>query len=246
VGPPGSGKTAFATWLISSSAAGEVLVARFRSLRDPSSGDALTFIESLARALSASYSGFTEALSSIVGNVSIKSPTTVQSVSSGGCVVGINIEQLQLAAMSPRDAFDRVIRAPLKSLPPPKAPFLVVVDGLDETLVDSEDNGLRDLLATEWGSDIVFLPQIRLLVTTRASAVTSVFVSSGLVANIDDSSPSWPERPPGHGLRRVPRSVSVPTWLIISGANEFGEPNGEPMPADAGPHQATASHGFRS
>jgi hypothetical protein len=32
----------------------------------------------------------------------------------------------------------------------------------------------------------------------------------------------------------------------VSCANEMGEPNGEPMPAGAGPHQATVSHGFRS
>jgi hypothetical protein len=42
------------------------------------------------------------------------------------------------------------------------------------------------------------------------------------------------------------RSVGLLTLSDVSGANESGEPNGEPTPADARPHQATTSHGFRS
>lgn len=34
--------------------------------------------------------------------------------------------------------------------------------------------------------------------------------------------------------------------LNVSGANEIGEPNGEPTAADVGPHQATVSYGFCS
>jgi hypothetical protein len=44
----------------------------------------------------------------------------------------------------------------------------------------------------------------------------------------------------------APRFVSLPRSSNVSRANEIGEPNGEPTSTDVGPHQATASHGFRS
>jgi hypothetical protein len=51
---------------------------------------------------------------------------------------------------------------------------------------------------------------------------------------------------PGLGCaERCDLSV-CPGLSNVSGANEIGEPNGEPTPADARPRQATASHGFRS
>ena len=53
-----------------------------------------------------------------------------------------------------------------------------------------------------------------------------------------------PGRPPGLGLPGALRSVSLPRLPIVSETNEIREQNGEPMPADAGLHQATTSHGF--
>jgi hypothetical protein len=44
----------------------------------------------------------------------------------------------------------------------------------------------------------------------------------------------------------APRFVSLTRSPNVSRANEIGEPNGEPTPADIRPHQATTSHGFRS
>jgi hypothetical protein len=188
VGPPGSGKTTFAAWLTSSNTFAEVLVARFCSLRDPSSGDALTFIESLARALSASYPGFAEALSSVT-EIRIETSVAAQNVSPGGTVTGVYIENQQLNAMSARRAFDRFIRTPLKLVPPPTTPFLIIVDALDEALIDASDNSLLDVLVTGWVSDKALSSQIRLLVTTRASPATSEFISNALVTNMDESSP---------------------------------------------------------
>ena len=189
VGPPGSGKTAFASWLTASGAVAKVLVARFCSLRDPSSGDALTFIESLANALSANYPGFREALSSATGNIHTVSVSLKDvNVSPGASVTGVRIENLQLSGTSPRRAFDRVIRAPLESLSQPEIPFLVIVDGLDEALIDPADKSFLDVLAIGWGSDNVFQSQIRLLVTTRASQATSEFISNALVTDISGPS----------------------------------------------------------
>ena len=189
VGPPGSGKTAFASWLTASDAVAKVLLARFCSLRDLSSGDALTFIESLATALGANYPGFGETLSSDAGNIHIADVSvTVGNVSPGASVTGVRIENLQLSGISARRAFDRVIRTPLESLPKSKIPFLVIVDGLDEALIDPADKSLLDILAAGWGPDNVFQSQVRLLVTTRASPATSEFISNALVTDINERS----------------------------------------------------------
>jgi hypothetical protein len=55
---------------------------------------------------------------------------------------------------------------------------------------------------------------------------------------VDRGARAW--SPGGAAIRLSAMSSNV------SCANEFGEPNGEPMPEDAGPRQAAASHGFRS
>jgi hypothetical protein len=85
--------------------------------------------------------------------------------------------------------------------------------------------------------------------------------------------PRWPHREPrarpdavcaaiGLGVHRwhVPRACDASAALVgrvlgmwslrvdilnVGGANENGEPNGEPTSADVRPHQATSSHSFR-
>jgi hypothetical protein len=54
---------------------------------------------------------------------------------------------------------------------------------------------------------------------------------------------AWPGDP---GLGVAPRFVGLFRSLNVSGANETGEPNGEPMSADVRLRRATTSHSFRS
>ena len=63
---------------------------------------------------------------------------------------------------------------------------------------------------------------------------------------IEPSASIWPGRQPSSVLVLGMRHLRVGGILNMGGADENGEPNGEPTPTDIRPHQATISHGFPS
>ena len=133
VAPTGWGKTAFAAQYVSidrstetapegqqikgTRSPGRVLLSVFCRFNDPATTDSLAFVRSLISALGSQLPGFPAALAQTnPENLTISSEVAARTVKSGGKVIGVQIENLHLADMPARRAFERFVRAPLAEL----------------------------------------------------------------------------------------------------------------------------------
>lgn len=162
-GEPGSGKTAIAARLkqfsdgtetasqkLNHLKPGLISAAHFCSARDRRWINPHTFTESLALQLSALYPEFAKALAEKSGERQIRIEVTQQvgSVASGQ-VAGVIIKNLDVSAISPEDAFIRVVREPIEALFSSgfDKSVIILVDALDETILYSGKVGIVSLLA---------------------------------------------------------------------------------------------------
>jgi hypothetical protein len=184
-GKPGSGKTAIAARLAQFAAreaeppaglehlAPQFLSAiHFCSTRTPAWTNPFEFTQSIASQLASRYPAYRNALTETqpgegprkTRNVHVEQ--TVREVR-GGQVVGVVVK---VSAPTPEDAFMRVVRSPLRALPGETARQVVLlVDGLDESLLYSGKTGIIKLLAQLVGDQI----GVRLLLTSRFETETA-------------------------------------------------------------------------
>lgn len=182
IGPPGSGKTSFAQWLIGMStgaAAGEsyphlglgsIASYHLARLSDPSSLGAVSLFENLATQLAAGSSVFATALVEAARGTQFRVSGFITPEGSSG-LRGITIENMgSVNSISPEDAFRILLKRPLEQLYEGGLDerILIVVDALDELLgYDPEPSPflrLQDMLET--------LPQqVRFLITSRPSSL---------------------------------------------------------------------------
>ena len=149
-GDPGSGKSAIAARLAQFSLGtvspsytlqcinpGFLSAVHFCSVRDLRWINPHVFAESLALQLAARYPVFAKALAEKCGDrqIILEVEQEVQTVN-GGQVVGIIIQKLDASAISPQDAFVRVVREPLETLISQgfNKKIVILVDSLDESL----------------------------------------------------------------------------------------------------------------
>ena len=178
-GEPGSGKTAISARLTQFSAGAVeaptnlkhlipqfLTAAHFCSVRHPDWTNPFEFAQSIASQLASRYPAYRDALTVTQPGegqgktVNVHVEQNVQTVS-GGQVVGVSVK---VSAPTPEDAFNRVVRKPLKALSSTDIEKIVIlVDALDESLIYSGTMGIIALLA-QLASDETGL---RFLVTSR-------------------------------------------------------------------------------
>lgn len=180
-GKPGTGKTAIAARLVQASQ-GTVALDGFTELTsdfvayhhfcqayDDTTLNPLRFVENLSRALANRYEPFAKVLLEI-DRREINITTSIQtgSVEAGGTVTGPKIEKLVIRNLSPRVAFDEVVRRPLQKLEQKGfAPrILILVDSLDEALTWGENN-ITDLLGEIMNPKNPLTDSVRFLLTSR-------------------------------------------------------------------------------
>lgn len=215
-GEPGSGKTAISARLTQFSARAVeppanlkhlstqfLSAAHFCSVRHPDWTNPFEFAQSIASQLASRYPAYRDALTETQPGegqgktVNIHVEQTIQTVS-GGQVVGVSVK---VSAPTPEDAFNRVVRKPLKALPSADVKKMVIlVDALDESLIYSGKVGIIALL-TQLASDETGL---RFLVTSRPQD-----------ASVLEFLPNWPVWPQSlstndgatHSLKDVERHI---------------------------------------
>jgi tetratricopeptide (TPR) repeat protein len=169
VGGPGVGKSAFGAhlWLEK----GMVDAAHFCIAGQGGTVEPLAFVRSLGEQLAARVPGFGQALADSEAEYSDQRITVTAAVSAsvvhdGAEVTGIRIVNLHLGALPPEQAFERMVRRPLRRLERAGKllPLTLMVDALDEAATYGGGAGILDLLART--DD---LPrQVRFLLTSRA------------------------------------------------------------------------------
>ena len=163
IGDPGSGKTSIAARLAQfsqgsiASPDGCHLLApnclsalHFCSARDRRWINPTVFAESLALQLSARYQPFAKALADKREDRRISiNVTQIATNITGGQMVGVAINRLDLHGLSAEEAFTRVVREPLEVLlaQEPDQQVIIMVDALDEALSYSGDMHIVSLLA---------------------------------------------------------------------------------------------------
>jgi hypothetical protein len=162
-GDPGSGKSAiaarltqFSLGMVSASpimpyiSPGFLSAVHFCSVHDLRWINPHVFTESLALQMAARYPVFARALAEKSGDrqINIEVVQEVQTVN-GGQVTGIIIQKLDVSAISPQDAFIRVVREPLETLINQgfDKSIVILVDSLDESLQYSGADNIASLLS---------------------------------------------------------------------------------------------------
>jgi tetratricopeptide (TPR) repeat protein len=177
-GEPGSGKTAISARLAQFSSGKAAAPAKFASLqpgflsaahffwaRDTLWIDPLTFCRSIAMQLATRYPEFMTAVveENNDGQVRIELKQIANRVD--GQMIGMVFPGLTLGQLSPQDAFNRVVRAPLERFlqDRPNEKLVILLDALDESLIQTRDLGIVDLLSRS-----AALPQnVRFILTSR-------------------------------------------------------------------------------
>ncbi|WP_181804512.1 P-loop domain-containing protein [Streptomyces shenzhenensis] len=190
---PGGGKTAFAARLMRSCSDGRLAAVHFCQQRRQESLSAVQILENLASQLAESVPGYAHRL---VGSrhreifLKIEARQKVRSMVNS-TLTGVH---LALGENEPRQAFDEVLRAPLKRLQEDGSlanSVVVLIDALDETVEGAQGVTWAQLLASEMGRDPP--PALRLIATSRpgfAAAQLSHYVGSHLQSlNLLDDEP---------------------------------------------------------
>lgn len=166
VGSPGSGKTAIARQLAESS---EVLLyAHHCDAQDDRTVSPLRFVEELALRLANRDERFAAALAGLgAKHIGINVSINAKTIAPGATVRGVVIKSVHIEDTPPRVAFDRVVGRPLEVLraDPPREPWLVIVDAVDEALSFHARHHLAELLVHVIGRTNGLL---RFFVTCRA------------------------------------------------------------------------------
>ena len=175
----------------------------------------LRFVEALARELANHHPAFRDALLNIGDqNISVQPTQTVGTAESGAQVIGVSIQSLHIGGISPRTAFDRIVRGPLEALNQSgfASTILVAVDALDEALTfDDPDNHLVALLATVRSDPP---PHLRLLVTSRPDDRITVVLGQPSLDLVGDKPPKVDDVL-AYAVNRL-RADSVPEYVPLA------------------------------
>lgn len=181
-GGPGSGKSALAARLVQMSQGqaptkdypnlgkGNLTFYHFCQAFKDITLDPLRFVEALSQQLSNRYQPFAQAvLNAGSQEILINSTQNVETAASGVEIKNVVIESLHVGNLSPRIAFDRLVRRPLEQLCTEnfKDTIFIMVDSLDEALTYDQDNNILTLLsdATDQPTDLP--DNVRFLFTSR-------------------------------------------------------------------------------
>ncbi|MEN9933687.1 MAG: hypothetical protein RLZZ387_266 [Chloroflexota bacterium] len=184
VAPPGVGKTALAAELVHESlAAGSPHLAHFCTLRD--GADPSAFVRSLALQVQDALGGEYRLPQTLSKQLNITVNQNIAHATSDTRVTGVEIKELNLGSVHPREAFRLLVREPLRAYDELRGaeragrPLLIVIDALDQ--------------AWEWdggqGANIVSLladvqdlpPWVNLICTARSGpAVQALRAQAGV------------------------------------------------------------------
>ncbi|HJQ33100.1 MAG TPA: hypothetical protein VJ866_13010 [Pyrinomonadaceae bacterium] len=182
-GEPGSGKSAIAGRLFQFSRADEpapndleqlrpgfLSAVHFCSARDSNLVDPHAFANSLAHQLTDRYKEFAAALMSVSEKTVYNVTQNVGTVEAGATLeaTGYNIGSVNLAGLSPRDAFNRTVLTPLRRMYEGgfDEPITILVDALDESLSRDSGPSILDLI-----SHVGSAPRkVRFILTSRNDA----------------------------------------------------------------------------
>ena len=198
-GRPGSGKTSLAARLVQMSL-GEISSDNFPTL----GRDSLTFfhfcqaqndptlipqrfIEALSRQLANKYQPFAQALLKTGDqNITINSTITAGSAES---IAGVLIQDLHIANVSTRVAFDRVVRKPLEQLYSeyPNETIVILVDSLDEALTINNDENIMTLISNIIDDPADLPANVRFILTSRPDPRVLSRIGKASLDLIDDS-----------------------------------------------------------
>lgn len=198
-GRPGSGKTSLAARLVQMSL-GEIPSDNFPTL----GRDSLTFfhfcqaqndptlipqrfIEALSRQLANKYQPFAQALLQTGDqNITINSTITAGSAES---IAGVIIQDLHIANVSTRVAFDRVVRKPLEQLYSeyPNETIVILVDSLDEALTINNDENIMTLISNIIDDPADLPANVRFILTSRPDPRVLRSIGKASLDLIDDS-----------------------------------------------------------
>lgn len=177
-GEPGSGKSAVSAQLhrfamgkvqpppgFERLGKGFLDAAHFCSARDGYWIDPRRFATSLSLQLAAGYPEFATALVEQSADRLIQINARNDVRDNNGTVIGVQIDNLNVGATKPADAFNRVVRGPLEALfqAQPEIRVTILVDSLDEALLYQGEDGIASLLLKAEGLP----PGARFIVTSR-------------------------------------------------------------------------------
>jgi hypothetical protein len=179
-GEPGSGKTALARQLEQISEGetsvdahsypylgpGFLAYTHFCQARRFPTVDSLSFVQALSVELATRYSAFAEALvNTLDQRFTLVAEQNVRTAASGGQVLGVHVQKVDIGGLSTRAALERAVRRPLEELYAAglSEPVVLLVDGLDEALTVPDPDNLVDLL----GDLHIWPSQVRFLITSR-------------------------------------------------------------------------------
>lgn len=203
-GPPGTGKTSFATQLVflnetgdgswPNLSAADLVLAHFCDASNERTLDALDFVRALSQGLAARIPGFADALASSAADasavVSINASQSIGTVAAGASVANV---QISLPRDVPtRQAFARLVRRPLEAVLTDgwERRLLVVVDDVSSGFhYDSADN-IAGLIGAVAENPAELPPPLRFVVTSRPDPWVLRALPASAVDLRDD-------RPPG-------------------------------------------------
>jgi WD40 repeat protein len=178
VGEPGAGKSSAMARFVelvadssmsdffSSAAFPDLAYYHFCDSAKDSTLSATRFTERFAMQLANRYPDFAQILRKTAqpgSNISVN--VHVGAASQGSQVVGLNIQNLHVGRISPREAYDQLVRKPLEQLYGTafNRELLVLIDGLDESLTFDAGHSIAEMLTSI--RDLP--PQVRFLLTSR-------------------------------------------------------------------------------
>lgn len=197
-GNPGTGKTAIAARLVQMSR-GEIPADDYSHIGKDSlayyhfcqtNSDAtlnpLRFVETLSRSLANRFDAFCAVLLNTGDkDIIINTTQNVGEVQPGSNVQNVAINSLQIGSISPRSAFDRVVRLPLEALYTSgfDQALVILVDSMDEALTFNPDENLVSLM--ERTAD--FPKQVRFLLTSRGDKRVQLKLGKASLDLIDNA-----------------------------------------------------------